>query len=182
MAAASPLRRPQATGLPVIVEQPQGLPAPAVVVLPACPGGDSGPPQPGTAPPVPAELEVHPQSDGGRRLEPRGELDLGSAATLRGLLLAQLSSAGVRLLIEAVGYADAHCIPLQLQLIPHSFVARIVGLTDLDTSLPVTQTRSGPLSATVQAEHDTLSTRTRHTEHENTTHRGRGGQTRGRRW
>jgi signal transduction histidine kinase len=43
-AAALPLGQAQATRMALTVERPQGLPTPAVVVLPACPSGDAGPP------------------------------------------------------------------------------------------------------------------------------------------
>jgi anti-anti-sigma factor len=109
--------------------------------------------QPDATPPAPAELHVHPQPDGGRRLELRGELDLTTATTLREPLLDQLSapgpvtldlrgldylsSAGVGLLIDATQHAATHHTPLQLQLTPHSLVARLLALTGVEHILPV---------------------------------------------
>jgi len=112
-------------------------------------------PQPSTAaPPAPAQLHIDPQPDGGRRLQLRGELDLTAAATLRDHLLDQLhppgpvtldlraldylSSAGVGLLIHAAQHAESHHIPLQLQLAPHSIPARVLALTGLEATLPMT--------------------------------------------
>lgn len=106
------------------------------------------------APPAPAELRVHQQPDGGRRLELRGELDLAATITLRGPLLGQLlapgpvildlraldylSSAGVGLLIQAAQQAAVHDTPLQLQLTPHGLVARVLAITGLAHALPLT--------------------------------------------
>jgi ABC-type transporter Mla MlaB component len=75
------------------------------------------------------QLHVHPQLDGGRRLELRGELDLTAAKALRTPLPDQLtgsgpvtldldgvnylSSAGVGLLIDAAEHAEAHHVALQ---------------------------------------------------------------------
>jgi anti-anti-sigma factor len=105
------------------------------------------------APPAPAELRVHQKVDGGRRLELRGELDLAAAATLRGPLLGQLdapgpvtldlraldylSSAGVGLLIQAGQHAVTQHTPLQLQLTPHSLVARVLAITGVEHALPL---------------------------------------------
>lgn len=104
-------------------------------------------------PPVPAELLLHSEPDGGRRLELRGELDLVAATTLRDTLLealtgpgsasldlrqvSYLSSAGIGLLIQVAQHAADHGIPLVVQLAPHSLVARILVLTSLDTIVPV---------------------------------------------
>jgi anti-anti-sigma factor len=104
-------------------------------------------------PSVPAELHIHPESDGGRRLELRGELDLAAATTLRDTLLKALtspgsasldlrqvnylSSAGIGLLIEAAQHAADHGIPVVVQLAPHSLAARILVLTSLDTIVPL---------------------------------------------
>ncbi|MGH3973010.1 MAG: SpoIIE family protein phosphatase, partial [Pseudonocardiaceae bacterium] len=97
----------------------------------------------------PAELHVHQEPGGGRRLELRGELDLTAATRLRSPLLDQLhapgpvtldlraldylSSAGVGLLIQAA----QHHTPLQLQLTPHSLVARVLALTGLEHIVPL---------------------------------------------
>jgi anti-anti-sigma factor len=124
--------------------------------LPAPPAEPAiGPPPAQPAPtretqtPVPAELHVHPQPDGGRRLELRGELDLAAVTALRRPLLGQLhapgpitldlravdylSSAGVGLLIQAAQHADAQGIPWRLQLAPRSLVARFLTLIGFDT-------------------------------------------------
>ncbi|MGB8961895.1 MAG: SpoIIE family protein phosphatase [Pseudonocardiaceae bacterium] len=105
------------------------------------------------APPAPAELHIHQEPDGGRRLELRGELDLVAAAALRGPLLDQLhapglvtldlravdylSSAGVGLLILAGQHAATHHIALQLELTPGSVVARVLAITGLEHALPL---------------------------------------------
>jgi anti-anti-sigma factor len=94
---------------------------------------------------------VHQKAGGGRRLELRGELDLAAAATLRGPLLGQLhapgpvtldlraldylSSAGVGLLIQAAQHAATQHTPVQLQLTPHSLVARVLAITGLEHAL-----------------------------------------------
>jgi anti-anti-sigma factor len=104
-----------------------------------------------TAPPAPAELRVHHNAEGGRRLELRGELDLAAATTLRGPLLGQLhapgpvtldlraldylSSAGVGLLIQAGQHAATEHTSVQLQLTPHSLVARMLAITGLEHAL-----------------------------------------------
>jgi anti-anti-sigma factor len=123
--------------------------------LSAPPPPDSqSPPEPVPAtPPKPAELQVHQEPAGGRRLELRGELDLTAATTLRGSLLDQLrapgpvtldlraldylSSAGVGLLIQAAQHAATHRIALRLQLTPHSIVARVLALTGLEHTMPL---------------------------------------------
>ncbi|HXT45027.1 MAG TPA: SpoIIE family protein phosphatase [Pseudonocardiaceae bacterium] len=112
-----------------------------------------GQPQPDAAPAVPAELRVHQETAGGRRLEFRGELDLDSATRLNGPLLDQLhapgpvildlravdylSSAGVGLLIDAVQRAAVHDLPVQLQLTPDSLAARVLALTGLEHTVPL---------------------------------------------
>ena len=109
--------------------------------------------QPDAAPPVPAELHVHQEPAGGRRLELRGELDLDSATRLRGPLLDQLhargpvtldlravdylSSAGVGLLIDALQCAAAQHTSVHLLLTPHSLAARVLALTELERTVPV---------------------------------------------
>jgi anti-anti-sigma factor len=103
---------------------------------------------------APAQLSVHAEADGGRRLELRGELDLAAATTLRdGLLKAltvpgsatldlrqvgYLSSAGIGLLIETAQHAADHGVRLLVQLAPNGLAARILALTNLDTVVPVT--------------------------------------------
>ncbi len=121
---------------------PQGIPAPNDAT------------QHSAAPPlVAAELQVHSQPDGGRRLELRGELDLDSAGTVRGPLLDQLrspgpvtldlravdylSSAGIALLIDAIQNAAKHNTSLQLQLAPRSLSARILALSGLELIVPM---------------------------------------------
>lgn len=114
------------------------------------------------------QLHVHPQPDGGRRLELRGELDLTAAKALRTPLPDQLtgsgpvtldpdgvnylSCAGVGLLIDAAEHAEAHHVALQLQLAADSLVARLLTLTGLDTASPVTTGPVGPFAATVRAD------------------------------
>jgi len=104
--------------------------------------------------PAPAQLHVHPESDRGRRLELRGELDLTAATTLRDPLfraltgagsatldlcqLDYLSSAGIGLLIQAAQHAVDHDVQLLVQLAPDSLPARILALTSLGTIVPVT--------------------------------------------
>jgi anti-anti-sigma factor len=111
-------------------------------------------PQPtSAAPSAPAELHIHPQPDGGQRLELRGELDLPAATALRERLLetltrpgpatldlralTYLSSAGIGLVIQAVQHAAERDLRLVLQLAPHSLAARILALSGLDTTVPV---------------------------------------------
>lgn len=122
-------------------DPPQGIPA----------QNDAA--QRSAAPPVAAELHVHSQPDGGRRLELRGELDLDSAGIVRGPLLDQLrspgpvtldlravdylSSAGIALLIDAIQNAAKHNTWLQLQLAPRSLAARILALTGLKPIVPM---------------------------------------------
>jgi anti-anti-sigma factor len=119
------------------------VPGPSAATAPAQPTQ--------AAPPAPAELRVHQKAGGGRRLELRGELDLAAAATLRGPLLGQLhapgpvtldlraldylSSAGVGLLIQAAQHAATQHTPVQLQLTPHSLVARVLAITGLEHAL-----------------------------------------------
>jgi anti-anti-sigma factor len=102
-------------------------------------------------PPVLAELRMHAEPDGSRRLEIRGELDLAAATTLRGQLLAQLqppgpvildlqavdylSSAGVGLLIDTAQHAATHHTPLRLKLTPGSLPDRVLTLAGLDPTL-----------------------------------------------
>jgi anti-anti-sigma factor len=108
-------------------------------------------------------LHVHPQADGGRRIELRGELDLDSTGTIRAPLLDQLqtpgsvildlravnylSSAGVGLLIDVIQNATEHNVSLQVQLAPRSLPARILALTGLELLLPlVTDSTQSPVS------------------------------------
>jgi anti-anti-sigma factor len=126
--------------------------------LPAEPA-DSKPPAAGrqlpTHPvmPTPAVMQVHPESDAGRRLEFRGELDLAATTTLHDALLQQLStpgpvildlrgvdylsSAGVGLLIDASRHAAAHGCSVALRLAPQSLPARVLALTGLPEIMPV---------------------------------------------
>ncbi len=148
---------PSATGtqvrfrLPAPSPDPEPPPAePTIRPTPAPTGQAQHTP---AAPQAPAELHVHQEPDGGRRLELRGELDLTAATTLRGPLLDQLhtpgpvtldlraldylSSAGVGLLIQATQHAATHHTPLQLQLTPHRLVARVLALTGLEHTVPL---------------------------------------------
>lgn len=148
-------------GVDVVVESsPAGtefrfcVPAPAPDPVPERGTPASvGQPQPDAAPAVPAELCVHQEPAGGRRLELRGEVDLDSATRLNGPLLDQLhapgpvtldlravdylSSAGVGLLIDAVQRAAMHDLLVQLQLAPHSLAARVLALTGLEHTVPL---------------------------------------------
>ncbi|MBV8992707.1 MAG: SpoIIE family protein phosphatase, partial [Pseudonocardiales bacterium] len=154
-------------GVDVVVEPtPAGtevrfrLPAPPPDSEPATSTpASAGQVQPDAAPPVPAELHVHQEPAGGRRLELRGELDLDSVTRLRGPLLDHLhargpvtldlravdylSSAGVGLLVEALARAAAHHTSVQLQLTPYSLAARVLALTGLERAVPVV-TDAGP--------------------------------------
>jgi anti-anti-sigma factor len=108
-------------------------------------------------------LQVHPQLDGGRRLELRGELDLDSIGTMRAPLLDQLqtpgwvtldlravnylSSAGVGLLIDVIQNAAKRNVSLQVQLAPRSLPARILALTGLELIVPLmTDAAQSPVS------------------------------------
>lgn len=48
-----------------------------------------------------------------------------------------LSSAGVELLIQGAQHAATHHTLLQLQLTPHSLVARVLAITGLEHTLPL---------------------------------------------
>jgi anti-anti-sigma factor len=101
----------------------------------------------------PAQLHVHSEADGGRRLELRGELDLAAATTLRDSLLQALtvpgsaaldlrqvdylSSAGIGLLIQAAQHAADHDVQLLVHLASHSLAGRILALSSLDTIVPI---------------------------------------------
>lgn len=134
------------------------LPAAPPDLLPAAPAEPMSPALPRQTKrdrtvPVRAELHVHAEPGGGRRIELRGELDLDSAATLRVALLDQLhapgpvtldlrsvdylSSAGVGLLVDAVAHAAKHHITLQFQLTPRSLAARVLALTRLEHTVPL---------------------------------------------
>jgi anti-anti-sigma factor len=153
-------------GVDVVVEpSPAGtevrfrLPAPPSSPIPETRApAPVGQPQP---PAVPAELYVHREPAGGRRLELRGELDLDSATRLNGPLLDQvhvpgpvildlravdyLSSAGVGMLIDAVQRAVRHDLSVQLQLTPHSLAARVLALTGLEHALPLVSDATQPV-------------------------------------
>jgi anti-anti-sigma factor len=139
------------------------LPAPPPELLAGPAPGPTFPVQRDTVPPVGAMLHVHPQADGGRRIELRGELDLDSTGTIRAPLLDQLqtpgsvildlravnylSSAGVGLLIDVIQNATEHNVSLQVQLAPRSLPARILALTGLELLLPLmTDPTQSPVS------------------------------------
>lgn len=139
------------------------LPAPPPERLAAPAPGPTLPGQRDTLPPVGAVLHVHPQLDGGRRLELRGELDLDSIGTMRAPLLDQLqtpgwvtldlravnylSSAGVGLLIDVIQNAAKRNVSLQVQLAPRSLPARILALTGLELIVPLmTDAAQSPVS------------------------------------
>ena len=109
--------------------------------------------QPEAAPPVPAELQVHQEPAGGRRLVLRGELDLDSATRLRGPLLDHFHARSpVTLDLRAVDYlssAGVGCChrraPARRRLSDpgaapadsHSLATRVLAMTGLAHTVPV---------------------------------------------
>jgi anti-anti-sigma factor len=147
-----------------LLTPPPGVQSAMSVPGPAAPVRNDAAQRDAAPPPLAAKLHVHPQPDGGRRLELRGELDLDSAGTVRGPLLDQLqapgpvtldlravdylSSAGVALLLDAIHSAAEHNTLLQLQLAPHSLTARMLAVIGLEPIVPtVTETTHPTVSS-----------------------------------